>query len=207
MQQHRQEHCHLSNGGQHHVQTVEHMDGEEGIRGVEELEMKSLPVRIGCTNENSGDSPAGITRGSGSLLGHLNGGMNYPTILPSFVCSCSSESTQTYSNQCRPTPEQHLANLTLSQHNDILNRLHQLLGQRSKRTKQCFEAEFFQHIFNHLPLLISLQIATVCYRWPPCCPPLSLSSCSSALCVSKALKPWNRNYGTWRKETESWTAC
>uniref|UniRef100_A0A8C8DJ11 Calcium channel, voltage-dependent, T type, alpha 1H subunit a n=1 Tax=Oryzias sinensis TaxID=183150 RepID=A0A8C8DJ11_9TELE len=73
MQQHRQEHCHLSNGGQHHVQTVEHMDGEEGIRGVEELEMKSLPVRIGCTNENSGDSPAGITRGSGSLLGHLNG--------------------------------------------------------------------------------------------------------------------------------------
>uniref|UniRef100_A0A3P9KPV4 Calcium channel, voltage-dependent, T type, alpha 1H subunit a n=1 Tax=Oryzias latipes TaxID=8090 RepID=A0A3P9KPV4_ORYLA len=67
MQQHRQEHCHLSNGGQHHVQTVEHMDGEEGIRGVEELEMKSLPVRIGCTNENSGDSPAGITRGSGSL--------------------------------------------------------------------------------------------------------------------------------------------
>uniref|UniRef100_A0A8C7WXM9 Calcium channel, voltage-dependent, T type, alpha 1H subunit a n=1 Tax=Oryzias sinensis TaxID=183150 RepID=A0A8C7WXM9_9TELE len=144
MQQHRQEHCHLSNGGQHHVQTVEHMDGEEGIRGVEELEMKSLPVRIGCTNENSGDSPAGITRGSGSLLGHLNGGMNYPTILPSFVCSCSSESTQTYSNQCRPTPEQHLANLTLSQHNDILNRLHQLLGQRSKRTKQCFEGEFLQ---------------------------------------------------------------
>ncbi|XP_011476669.1 voltage-dependent T-type calcium channel subunit alpha-1H isoform X2 [Oryzias latipes] len=134
MQQHRQEHCHLSNGGQHHVQTVEHMDGEEGIRGVEELEMKSLPVRIGCTNENSGDSPAGITRGSGSLLGHLNGGMNYPTILPSFVCSCSSESTQTYSNQCRPTPEQHLANLTLSQHNDILNRLHQLLGQRNSHS-------------------------------------------------------------------------
>ncbi|TKS91754.1 Voltage-dependent T-type calcium channel subunit alpha-1H [Collichthys lucidus] len=91
LQHHQHQHCRLSNGGQHtiSVTTAEHMDGEGG----EELEMKSLPVRRGSTNGNGsgggGGNPSVVTQGMGALLGRLNGGMNYPTILPSFVCSYS----------------------------------------------------------------------------------------------------------------------
>ncbi|KAL3054072.1 hypothetical protein OYC64_006411 [Pagothenia borchgrevinki] len=90
LQHHQHQHCRLSNGGQHTtitVATAEHTDGEGG----EELEMKSLPVRRGSTNGNSSGGPSVITQGMGALLGRLNGGMNYPTILPSFVCSYSSK--------------------------------------------------------------------------------------------------------------------
>uniref|UniRef100_A0A674NH58 Calcium channel, voltage-dependent, T type, alpha 1H subunit a n=1 Tax=Takifugu rubripes TaxID=31033 RepID=A0A674NH58_TAKRU len=86
LQHHQHQHCRLSNGGQHAVAvSAEDVDG--GIRGGEELEMSSLPVRRGSTNGNrdNGRNAAVATQGVGTLLGRLNGGMNYPTILPSFL--------------------------------------------------------------------------------------------------------------------------
>ncbi|KAF3700377.1 Voltage-dependent T-type calcium channel subunit alpha-1H [Channa argus] len=95
LQHHQHQHCRLSNGGQHtiSVATGDHVDREGGIGGGDELEMKSLPVRRGSTNGNSSGgsgNPVVVTHGMGALLRRLNGGMNYPTILPSFVCSYSS---------------------------------------------------------------------------------------------------------------------
>nr|XP_046192715.1 voltage-dependent T-type calcium channel subunit alpha-1H-like [Oncorhynchus gorbuscha] len=81
LQHHQRHHCRHSNGGHTPVAT-----------GGEELEMRSLPV--------PGRDPS-VTPGLGSsLLGRLNGGMNYPTILPSFVCSYRSFTP-------KPLPTQH----------------------------------------------------------------------------------------------------
>ncbi|XP_038552388.1 voltage-dependent T-type calcium channel subunit alpha-1I [Micropterus salmoides] len=138
LQHHQHQHCRLSNGGQHtiSVETTEHMDGERGVGGGEELEMKSLPVRRGSTNGNSssgGGHPSGFTQGMGALLGRLNGGMNYPTILPSFVCSYSSKTPPPHSQQCGPSPEQHPPNHPASEHTETLNKLHQLMGQHRRQ--------------------------------------------------------------------------
>uniref|UniRef100_A0A8D3C947 Calcium channel, voltage-dependent, T type, alpha 1H subunit a n=1 Tax=Scophthalmus maximus TaxID=52904 RepID=A0A8D3C947_SCOMX len=109
---HQHQHCRHSNGGQHiiGVGTAEHMEREGGIGGGggEELEMDSLPVRRGSNHEynsggGSGGHSDGVTHGMGVLLGRLNGGMNYPTILPSFVCSYSSKTPPPHSQQCRPS--------------------------------------------------------------------------------------------------------
>uniref|UniRef100_A0AAQ5XZ08 Voltage-dependent T-type calcium channel subunit alpha n=1 Tax=Amphiprion ocellaris TaxID=80972 RepID=A0AAQ5XZ08_AMPOC len=99
LQHHQHQHCRLSNGGQHpiSVATAEHMDRGGRVGGGEELEMKSLSVRRGSANGNSSDSPTVVTQGMGALLGRLNGGMNYPTILPSFVCSYSSKTPPPHS--------------------------------------------------------------------------------------------------------------
>jgi len=123
LQHHQHQHCRLSNGGQHTVSvvTAEHMDIEGHVAGGEELEMKSLPVRRGSTNGNSSDNLA-VTQGMGALLGRLNGGMNYPTILPSFVCSYSSKTPPPHSKQCGPSPEQHPPNHPASEHTETLNK-------------------------------------------------------------------------------------
>uniref|UniRef100_A0AAX7SL44 Voltage-dependent T-type calcium channel subunit alpha n=1 Tax=Astatotilapia calliptera TaxID=8154 RepID=A0AAX7SL44_ASTCA len=83
LQHHQHQHCRLSNGGQHTVSvaTTEHVDREGHIKVGEELEMKSLTVRRGSANGNN-DNSTTVTQRVGSLLGRLNGGMNYPTILP-----------------------------------------------------------------------------------------------------------------------------
>uniref|UniRef100_A0AAQ5XIC3 Ion transport domain-containing protein n=1 Tax=Amphiprion ocellaris TaxID=80972 RepID=A0AAQ5XIC3_AMPOC len=86
LQHHQHQHCRLSNGGQHPISV-------------------SLSVRRGSANGNSSDSPTVVTQGMGALLGRLNGGMNYPTILPSFVCSYSSKTPPPHSKQCGPSPE------------------------------------------------------------------------------------------------------
>lgn len=136
LQHHQHQHCRLTNGGQHtiSVATTEQIDGE-GVEGGVQLEMKSFPVRRGSTNGNSsgGNQPV-TTQGMGSLLGRLNGGMNYPTILPSFVCSYSSKTPPPHSQQCGPSPEQHPPNHPASEHTETLNKLYQLMGQHSKRT-------------------------------------------------------------------------
>uniref|UniRef100_A0AAQ5XIL1 Voltage-dependent T-type calcium channel subunit alpha-1H n=1 Tax=Amphiprion ocellaris TaxID=80972 RepID=A0AAQ5XIL1_AMPOC len=118
LQHHQHQHCRLSNGGQHpiSVATAEHMDRGGRVGGGEELEMKSLSVRRGSANGNSSDSPTVVTQGMGALLGRLNGGMNYPTILPSFVCSYSSKTPPPHSKQCGPSPEQHPPNHPASEH-------------------------------------------------------------------------------------------
>lgn len=137
LQHHQHQHCRLSNGGQHttSVATTEHTDGEGSVGGVVELEMKSLPVRRGSTNGNSsGGNPSVVNQGMGALLGRLNGGMNYPTILPSFVCSYSSKTPPPHSQQCGHSPEQHPPNHPTSEHTETLNKLYQLMGQHSKRT-------------------------------------------------------------------------
>ncbi|KAI3360033.1 hypothetical protein L3Q82_014365, partial [Scortum barcoo] len=137
LQHHQHQHCRLSNGGQHtiSVATAEHTDGEGGVGGGEELEMKTLHVRRGSTNSNSGGggSPAVVTQGMGALLGRLNGGMNYPTILPSFVCSYSSKTPPPHSQQCGPSPEQHPPNHPASEHAEMLNKLYQLMGQHRRQ--------------------------------------------------------------------------
>ncbi|XP_060945759.1 voltage-dependent T-type calcium channel subunit alpha-1H [Limanda limanda] len=136
LQHHQHQHCRLSNGGQHTISvgTAEHTDRGGGG---EELEMKSLPVRRGSTNENnssgSGGHPAVVSPGMGVLLGRLNGGMNYPTILPSFVCSYSSKTPPPHSQQCRPGPEQHPTNHPASEHTETLNKLYKLMGQHSRQ--------------------------------------------------------------------------
>uniref|UniRef100_A0A674NVT9 Calcium channel, voltage-dependent, T type, alpha 1H subunit a n=1 Tax=Takifugu rubripes TaxID=31033 RepID=A0A674NVT9_TAKRU len=134
LQHHQHQHCRLSNGGQHAVAvSAEDVDG--GIRGGEELEMSSLPVRRGSTNGNrdNGRNAAVATQGVGTLLGRLNGGMNYPTILPSFVCSHSSKTPPPHSQQCQASPEQHPVSHP-SDHSETLNKLYQLMGQHSKTT-------------------------------------------------------------------------
>ncbi|XP_058508951.1 voltage-dependent T-type calcium channel subunit alpha-1H [Solea solea] len=144
LQHHQHQHCRLSNGSQHaiSVEGTEDMDREGGIGGGggggEELEMKSLSAQRGSTNENnSGSGGAGnssvVTHGVGVLLGRLNGGMNYPTILPSFVCSYSSKTPPPHSQQCRPSPEQHPPSHTASDHTETLNKLYQLMGQHSRQ--------------------------------------------------------------------------
>ncbi|XP_010775632.1 voltage-dependent T-type calcium channel subunit alpha-1H-like [Notothenia coriiceps] len=132
LQHHQHQHCRLSNGGQHTtitVATLEHTDGEGG----EELEMKSLPVRRGSTNGNSSGGPSVITQGMGALLGRLNGGMNYPTILPSFVCSYSSKTPPPHSQHRGHSPEHHPQNHPASEHTETLNKLYQLMGQHSRQ--------------------------------------------------------------------------
>lgn len=96
--------------------------------------MKSLPVRRGSTNGNScgdGRNSSVETQGMGALLGRLNGGMNYPTILPSFVCSYSSKTPPPHSQQCQSSPEQHPPNHP-TEHTETLTKLYQLMGQHSK---------------------------------------------------------------------------
>ncbi|KAM9744886.1 voltage-dependent T-type calcium channel subunit alpha-1H isoform 2-T2 [Menidia menidia] len=131
LQHHQHQHCRLSNGGLHTISvvTAQHADREGRVGGGEELEMKSLPVRRGSAN---GDNPA-VTQGMGAVLGRLNGGMNYPTILPSFVCSYSSKTPPPHSKQCGPSPEQHPPNHPASEHTETLNKLYQLMGQHSRQ--------------------------------------------------------------------------
>lgn len=133
LQHHQHQHCRLSNGGQHTISAAsgDHEDGE----GREELEMKSLSIRRGSTNGNSGggsSNPAVVTHGVGALLGRLNGGMNYPTILPSFVCSYSSKTPPPHSQQCETSTDQHPSNHSTAEHTETLNKLYQLMGQHSK---------------------------------------------------------------------------
>lgn len=132
LQHHQHQHCRLSNGGQHTVAVApaDHEDGE----GREELEMKSLSVRRGSTNGNSGgrSNPAAVAHGMGALLRRLNGGMNYPTILPSFVCSYSSKTPPPHSQQCGASSDQHPSNHSTAEHTETLNKLYQLMGQHSK---------------------------------------------------------------------------
>ncbi|MEQ2316336.1 hypothetical protein AMECASPLE_031582 [Ameca splendens] len=137
LQHHQHQHCHLSNGGQHTINTTtaEHMDQESHVEGGEDLEMKSLSVTRESTNRSSGDNPTVVSQGMGPLLGRLNGGMNYPTILPSFVCSYSSKTPPTHSKQCGRSPEQHPLNHPTSEHTEALNKLYQLMGQHSKKRK------------------------------------------------------------------------
>ncbi|XP_014895246.1 voltage-dependent T-type calcium channel subunit alpha-1I isoform X3 [Poecilia latipinna] len=138
LQHHQHQHCHLSNGGQHtaNATVTEHTDQKGHAEGVEALEMKTLSVPRGSTNgsgSGSGDGPAVVSQGMGALLGRLNGGMNYPTILPSFVCSYSSKTPPPHSKQCGRSPEQHPLNHPASEHTEQLNKLYQLMGQHSRQ--------------------------------------------------------------------------
>ncbi|KAG7271327.1 hypothetical protein CRUP_014724 [Coryphaenoides rupestris] len=96
LQHHQHHHCHLSNGGQQHgpprAASPSSPTTTAGC-GLEELEMRSLVVRAGSGNGNGNGSsdPPVVTQGMGALLGRLNGGMNYPTILPSIRINESSE--------------------------------------------------------------------------------------------------------------------
>ncbi|XP_055366914.1 voltage-dependent T-type calcium channel subunit alpha-1H isoform X2 [Betta splendens] len=132
LQHHQHQHCRLSNGGQHTVgvAAAEHTDGGGG----EELEMKSLSVPRGSTNGGGGGAnPAAVAHSMGALLRRLNGGMNYPTILPSFVCSYSSKTPPPHSQQRETSAEQHPSNHSTSEHAETLNKLHQLMGQHSRQ--------------------------------------------------------------------------
>ncbi|KAJ0058164.1 hypothetical protein NL108_008799, partial [Boleophthalmus pectinirostris] len=128
LQTHQHQHCRLSNGGQHtlKVDYGDHSDAPRCLETGEELEMKTLPVRRG--NANGGRSSPSVTPGMGALLGRLNGGMNYPTILPSFVCSYRSKSPSPHSR----SPEQRHSHQPGSEHAETLNKLYTLMGQHSK---------------------------------------------------------------------------
>ncbi|XP_055008579.1 voltage-dependent T-type calcium channel subunit alpha-1I [Boleophthalmus pectinirostris] len=129
LQTHQHQHCRLSNGGQHtlKVDYGDHSDAPRCLETGEELEMKTLPVRRG--NANGGRSSPSVTPGMGALLGRLNGGMNYPTILPSFVCSYRSKSPSPHSR----SPEQRHSHQPGSEHAETLNKLYTLMGQHSRQ--------------------------------------------------------------------------
>ncbi|XP_061604695.1 voltage-dependent T-type calcium channel subunit alpha-1I isoform X2 [Phyllopteryx taeniolatus] len=137
LQHHQHQHCRLPNGGQHmsSLASTENLAGEGGVGGAVELEMKSLPVSKGSTNGNSsGGNQSVVTQGMGALLRRLNGGMNYPTILPSFVCSYSSKTPPPHSQQGGCSPDQHPPNHSTSEHTDKVNKLYQLVGQHSHQS-------------------------------------------------------------------------
>ncbi|KAK2894015.1 voltage-dependent T-type calcium channel subunit alpha-1H isoform X2 [Channa argus] len=164
LQHHQHQHCRLSNGGQHtiSVATGDHVDREGGIGGGDELEMKSLPVRRGSTNGNSSGgsgNPVVVTHGMGALLRRLNGGMNYPTILPSFVCSYSSKTPPPHSQHCDTSPDQHPANHSTSEHAETLNKLYQLMGQHS-----CQRLLYQLAGVVPSPLLLELLSCPMCAR-------------------------------------------
>nr|XP_061837564.1 voltage-dependent T-type calcium channel subunit alpha-1H-like isoform X1 [Nerophis lumbriciformis] len=135
LQHHQHHHCRLTNGGQHAMgaTSAEHSDGEGVAGGAEELEMKSLPVGQRSSNGNSGGQSV-VSQGMGALLRRLNGGMNYPTILPSFVCSYSSKTPPPHSQQGGHSPEPHPPNHPASEHADKLTKLYQLVGQHSHQS-------------------------------------------------------------------------
>ncbi|XP_077940246.1 voltage-dependent T-type calcium channel subunit alpha-1H isoform X2 [Gasterosteus aculeatus] len=131
LQHHQHQHCRLSNGGQHAiaVATVE----PAGVEGpAEGLEMRSLPARRGSAHGNSGEASGG-GGGMGALLGRLNGGMNYPTILPSFVCSYGSKTPPPHSKRCGLGPEQQTPSRPAPEHTETLNKLYKLMGQHSRQ--------------------------------------------------------------------------
>ncbi|KAM3863913.1 voltage-dependent T-type calcium channel subunit alpha-1H [Diretmus argenteus] len=161
LQDHQHHHCRLSNGGQHTitVATAEHRD-RGGVSGGEELEMRTLPVREGSGNGNSSDGdPPVVTQGMGALLGRLNGGMNYPTILPSFVCSYSSKTPPPHSQRSGPSQDQHPPHHPASEHTETLSRLHQLMEQHSRQRLLCQLAGVVPS-----PLLLELLSCPLCAR-------------------------------------------
>ncbi|XP_075999196.1 voltage-dependent T-type calcium channel subunit alpha-1H-like [Genypterus blacodes] len=157
LQHHQHQHCPLSNGGLHTITVVtpENNDGDGEVEVGEELEMKSLPVQRGNWNGNSSDEPNAVTQGMGTLLGRLNGGMNYPTILPSFVCSYSSKTPPPHSQQ----HDQHPQNHSVSEHTETLSKLHQLMGQHSRQ-------RFLYQLAGVVPspLLLELLSCPLCAR-------------------------------------------
>ncbi|XP_054616531.1 voltage-dependent T-type calcium channel subunit alpha-1H-like isoform X2 [Dunckerocampus dactyliophorus] len=160
LQHHQHHHCKLTNGGQHtiNVTSTEHLDGEAGVGGGVELEMKSLPVGKRSTNGSSGSQSA-VTQGMGALLRRLNGGMNYPTILPSFVCSYSSKTPPPHSQRGSNSPDQHPPNHPTSEHTDKLNKLYQLVGQHSHQSVLYQLAGMVPS-----PLLLELLSCPLCAR-------------------------------------------
>ncbi|XP_068194002.1 voltage-dependent T-type calcium channel subunit alpha-1H [Antennarius striatus] len=158
LQHHQHQHCRISNGGQH---TTEQTDREGRVVVVdEELEMKSLPVRRGSTNGSTcGGSTSIVTQGVGVLLGRLNGGMNYPTILPSFVSSYSSKTPPPHSQQCGSSQEQPPFNHLASEHAETLNKLYQLMGQH-RRQRLLYQLAGVMPS----PLLLELLSCPLCAR-------------------------------------------
>ncbi|XP_068605770.1 voltage-dependent T-type calcium channel subunit alpha-1H [Brachionichthys hirsutus] len=157
LQHHQHQHCRISNGGQH---ATEHAEREGGIVIEEELEMKSLPVRRGSTNGSTCDGGTSIvTQGVGALLGRLNGGMNYPTILPSFVCSYSSKTPPPHSQQCGSSQEQPPLSHLASEHTETLNKLYQLMGQH-RRQRLLYQLAGVMPS----PLLLELLSCPLCAR-------------------------------------------
>ncbi|KAM8824551.1 voltage-dependent T-type calcium channel subunit alpha-1H [Synchiropus picturatus] len=147
LQHHQYQHCRLSNGGQHSLGPGQLEGGDGGAGGEVELEMKTIPVRRGSTN---------VTSGVGALLGRLNGGMNYPTILPSFVSSYSSKTPPPHAQQ---SPELQATRPAPSEHAETLSKLYQLMGQHSR-----------QRLLHQLagvvptPLLLELLSCPMCAR-------------------------------------------
>ncbi|XP_034046818.1 voltage-dependent T-type calcium channel subunit alpha-1I isoform X2 [Thalassophryne amazonica] len=137
LQHHQHQHCCLSNGGQHTINMTvdEQKDREGGVSDQVEMEVASLSVQRGSTSVHKrgvGESRI-ITQGMGVLLGRLNGGMNYPTFLPSFVSSYSSKTPPPHSQQCDLNLEEHHTNNQTPEHTESLNKLYQLMGQHSRQ--------------------------------------------------------------------------
>ncbi|XP_057717410.1 voltage-dependent T-type calcium channel subunit alpha-1H isoform X3 [Corythoichthys intestinalis] len=162
LQHHQHQHCRFPNGGQHvsSVASAELLAAEGGVGGAVELEMKSLPVAKGTTNGNSsGGNQSVVTQGMGALLRRLNGGMNYPTILPSFVCSYSSKTPPPHSQQGGHSPDQHPPNHSTSEHTEKINKLYQLVGQHSQQSVLYQLAGMVPS-----PLLLELLSCPLCAR-------------------------------------------
>ncbi|KAM9785292.1 voltage-dependent T-type calcium channel subunit alpha-1H isoform 1-T2 [Syngnathus typhle] len=159
LQHHQHQHCSHPNGGQHTsgVETTEHL-AEKG--GATELEMKSLPVSKGSRNGNSsGGNQLAVTQDMGTTLRRVNGGMNYPTILPSFVCSYSSKTPPPHAQQGGGGPDQHPPNHSTTEQTEKLNKLYQLVGQHGHQSLLYQLAGVIPS-----PLLLELLSCPLCAR-------------------------------------------
>lgn len=158
VQHHQHHHCHLSNGSPSPQAIAESTDV---------LEMRFVTSGVQLTV--SSQSPAGLSPGHQSVhsifqgdfhegpqictgttaLGRLNGGMNYPTILPSFICSYTG-SNVTAKGRIE-------ANNSTADMVDPFEKLHHLTGEHSKSAFFFFAHFAAACIMLHYPRM-SMQL-------------------------------------------------
>lgn len=147
VQHHQHHHCHLSNGSPSPQAIAESTDV---------LEMRFVTSGVQLTV--SSQSPAGLSPGHQSVhsifqgdfhegpqictgttaLGRLNGGMNYPTILPSFICSYTGSNVTA---KGRIEGNNSTADMV-----DPFEKLHHLTGEHSKSAFFCSLRSSLHHV-------------------------------------------------------------
>ncbi|XP_026098606.1 voltage-dependent T-type calcium channel subunit alpha-1H isoform X1 [Carassius auratus] len=139
IQQHQRQHCHLSNGSPSPVTAAgpaEALEMRSIVTG-SQLPVSSQPTAVHNISSRTQsvqsiyqsdflEAPQGRTSSAVGLpaLGQLNGGMNYPTILPSLICSYTGS---TSAGKGRAESDSNTGCDAI----DPFEKLHQLMGEHS----------------------------------------------------------------------------
>ncbi|XP_052405895.1 voltage-dependent T-type calcium channel subunit alpha-1H-like isoform X3 [Carassius gibelio] len=139
IQQHQRQHCHLSNGSPSPVTAAgpaEALEMRSIVTG-SQLPVSSQPTAVHNISSRTQsvqsiyqsdflEAPQGRTSSAVGLpaLGRLNGGMNYPTILPSLICSYTGS---TSAGKGRAESDSNTGCDAI----DPFEKLHQLMGEHS----------------------------------------------------------------------------